>query len=393
MKKVLLAVDWSNIAFRSLYMAAGFGSGQKYTYDYQEEINSYIAKMASDISYLLRMFTPNKIVFCADSKHSWRKDVLETYKGNREKSSSYNWENIFKALDTFKAHLMELGYVFAEAPHAEADDMLGLIKDLVFNDPDFVDYNVILVSSDADIRQLIDFNKLNHKYCMVFNEIGKGKGGFRRLFCNIDIEKWYNQEKEASINDIFDMGIDFDKNYIKNVIAHNQKVKLEVTDPENILLSKIFCGDDGDNVPAFYDWYNNKGKKVRITNSKFVKILELMEAHNIEDIDENKDNLQEVIETVIKRKITDIDVIERLKRQKKLVELKPSLFPQEIQDYEMVLKGNILKQEQINFYEINMKSLIQGSEFEEVLKENRANYADICKNRNNYVDKTIQTLW
>jgi hypothetical protein len=45
-------------------------------------------------------------------------------------------------------------------------------------------------------------------------------------------------------------------------------------------LSKIFCGDDGDCVPSFYDWYVN-GKFTRITPGKAKKIRETVGINNV----------------------------------------------------------------------------------------------------------------
>lgn len=383
MKQNILALDWSNLAFRSLYMANGFGT--ECSYESQEEINNYIGKLAQDTAFILRMFTPNKVVFCTDSKHSWRKDVISTYKSNRDRSEKYNWENIFSALDAFKKHLESLGYVFAEAEHAEADDMLAMVKEIVFEDPRFANYNLILVSADADIRQLIQFDDKTKQYCMVFNEIGTGKGGMRHLYCNDAIMNWYSTDS-AEINDIFNFGMDTEREYIKSILTSNPKIKIEATDPDNILLNKIFCGDDGDCVPSFYEWFSDKGAKKRVTNAPFVKIKALLDIKNIKDLDESKNSLKESMEKVLKREINDIDVLMRLERQKKLVELNTSLFPTEIAEYKSVLLDKLINQQPLNLYGLKMNDLIAGSDFSAILVKDKRKDADVFKSLNQYVD-------
>ena len=90
-------------------------------------------------------------------------------------------------------------------------------------------------------------------------------------------------------------------------------------------------GDAGDNVPSFWEYYKN-GKKVRITASKTKKICESLNATSIEDLIDAAEAkaLSPAIETAMKAKIEDFDVAERLFRQRKLVELKSNLFPEEI---------------------------------------------------------------
>lgn len=384
MKQNILALDWTNLAFRSLYMANGFNGNA--TYDIKEEIDNYIGKMAEDISYILRMYTPNKVIFCTDSKHSWRKDVISSYKMNREKSSNYNWDNIFAALESLKNHLKKLGYVFAEVEHAEADDMLALVKEITFQVPAFSNYNLILVSADADIRQLIDFKTSTSQYCMVFNEIGTGKGGFRHLYCNSKIMDWYNAPIDEQINSIFNFEPDNEREHIKSVLNNNPKVKMEETDPDNILLNKIFCGDDGDCVPSFYEWFNDKGSKKRLTNAPYVKIMSLLGVKTITDLELSKGSLKESIEKVIKHEINDIDVLARLERQKKLVYLCSEVFPKEIAEYKKTLADEILRQPALNLYGIKKDRLLTGSEFENVLVKNKRRDAEVFDSLNKYVD-------
>ena len=51
-----------------------------------------------------------------------------------------------------------------------------------------------------------------------------------------------------------------DKEDFKKII-NGEKTKMEYVEGRMIALRKIFCGDDGDNIPAFYTWINDKGKE------------------------------------------------------------------------------------------------------------------------------------
>ena len=199
MKKNLLVFDWSNMSFRSLFTSQIFGHASGY--DTQEEINSFIAKMATDISMILRTFVPNKVIFAVDASDPWRKDLLASeevgYKGQREKDKKINWDNIYKGLNEFKDVMISKGFDFAYHNRAEADDLMALSKEAIFTK--YPEYNIVIVSSDADIRQLVDFNVSTEQFCCVFNPIGSGKGGKKKLYMNHECSTWFAQKDKVDI--------------------------------------------------------------------------------------------------------------------------------------------------------------------------------------------------
>ena len=183
------------------------------------------------------------------------------------------------------------------------------------------------------IRQLIDFNPITNQYCIVYNTTGHGKGSKRYLYITKEFEKWYtNNDNPESKFDIFFEHQDLSKHYIKNILNTNSIIELKIEDPNEVVLNKIFCGDDGDCVPAFYNWYKD-GRNIRITPSKEKKVRELIGINNIKDLLDSKSLLKPVFEKVCKREINDIDFDERLNRQRTLVELNSELFPTDIKNY------------------------------------------------------------
>ena len=167
----------------------------------------------------------------------------------------------------------------AKVDHCEADDIAAMCKELVFTE--YTDYNIIIVSADADIRQLIDFNPVTNQYCIVYNTTSKGRGKLAKRFMYVTEEfyDWYNTTENNF--DIFFENLDMSKQYIKDILNQNPVMDLCVENPNDVVLNKIFCGDDGDCVPSFYSWYNKEGKKTRITPSKERKIRETLGIHNI----------------------------------------------------------------------------------------------------------------
>lgn len=349
-KKVLLCLDWSNILFRSLFINQLYGHST--AYDNIEDCQSFIYKFAADVCSIINIFKPSNVILLTDSQHAWRKEVLpgeNGYKSNRQRQENVNWDNIFKCSDDLKQLFKKAGCHIAEYEHSEADDMAALCKEVVFEK--YHDYNIIIVSADADLRQLIEFNPVTNQYCVIYNTIVKGKTGKRFIYMPQNMLDWINTEDKV---DIFFSNVDNSKQYIKDIVTQNVKIDLAVEDPNEIVLHKIFCGDDGDCVPSFYNWMHN-GKNVRITPAKEKKIRDILGIKTVGDLVQASDNLKPVFESICKREINDINIKERLQRQRVLVELNSSLFPQEIYAYRDTIEYMIKNASEGTF--VNMKAV------------------------------------
>lgn len=378
-KKVVLAIDWSNMLFRSLFINQLYGKNT--TYDRIEDCRSFIFKFAGDVCSILNIFKPTNVVLLTDSQHAWRKDVLpgeNGYKSNRQKDQNVNWDNIYKCADDLKELFKKSGCHVAEAEHAEADDMAALLKETIFEK--YHDHNLIIVSADADLRQLIDFDPLTNQYCAVYNTTTKGKTGKRMFYVCEQFLNWYNTKDDV---DIFFSNIDSSKQYIRDILSQNSKIELTTENPNEILLHKIFCGDDGDCVPSFYDWISN-GKFVRITPAKERKVRESLGIQTINDLLMAKDNLKPLFESVAKKTIDDISIGERLHRQRTLVELNSSLFPKNIQEYKDTVDYMVRDVPSTNtFFSIKATDVLKDTEYEGADKK-KALTADIFKDMSKY---------
>lgn len=381
--KTILCLDWSNILFRSLFINQLYGT--KMTYDNIEDCQSFIYKFATDVCSIINIFKPNNVILLTDSQHAWRKDVLpgeDGYKSNRQKQEGVNWDNIFKCSDDLKQLFKNAGCHVAEYEHSEADDMAALCKEVIFEK--YHDYNLIIVSADADLRQLIDFDPLTNQYCAVYNTIVKGKTGKRFLYITQEMQNWLDKEDQV---DIFFSNVDESKQYIKDIISQNVKIGIEIENPNEILLHKIFCGDDGDCVPSFYSWIHN-GKSVRITPAKERKIRETLGIKTIADLIQAKDNLKPLIESVAKKEVNDININERLQRQRTLVELNSSLFPKDIQSYKGTIDYMVQSTGETIFANMKAANILKGSEYENSNKP-KALTASVFKDMEKYGLTTI----
>lgn len=362
-KKTLLVCDWSNLMFRALFVNSLYT--QVNGYNRIEDVRSFMYKFATDVCSIINIFRPSNVIIATDAQHAWRKDVLPGdnltpgYKSNRKKSDNINWDNIFKCSDDLQDILSKHSMHVAKVEHCEADDIAALCKEIVFEK--YPDYNIIIVSADADIRQLIDFNTVTNQYCIVYNTTGKGKGSKRYLYVPQAFYDWYNRVDNSF--DIFFENEDLSKQYIKDIVANNKQIELMVENPNNVVLNKIFCGDDGDCVPSFYSWYNN-GKKVRITPSKEKRIREVIGINTVQDLLDATNKLKPVFEKVCKRDISDIDFEERLNRQRILVELNSKLFPDNIQDYKYCIDDMIKDLPKQPLFGLKSAVLLEGTQYE-----------------------------
>lgn len=378
--KVLLVIDYSNILFRSLFINQLYSTSGMKTYESETEMKSFIYKFAMDLCSIMNIFKPNNVIIATDSQHAWRKDILpgeDGYKSNRQKSENINWDNVFKCSDDLQEILQHHFINVAKCEHCEADDIAALCKELVFEK--YHDYNVVIVSADADLRQLIDFNPITNQYCIVYNTTTKGRTGKRYLYAPYEFINWVNAPDS---NDIFMMSYDSSKQYIKNLLQNNPIIELTEENPNNIVLEKIFCGDDGDCVPSFYEYFKN-GKNTRITKAKAQKIFETIGIHNVKDLIDGENQIKPVLEKICKKEIDDIDVHERLQRQRTLVELNSNLFPADIQNYKSVISEMLQKNPIIDYNQMKAPILLKDTPYENANKK-QAMDADIFKDMNKY---------
>lgn len=359
-----LTVDISNLFFRSLYIVGGYKS-DSYTFDNQFEVDQLMRKVCTDISFIIRQTNPSRVIFAFDSK-SWRKSISidenEGYKANREKSSTINWDNVYNIMKEFGDIIESNGFIVSKIDKAEADDIICLWnEELLFNQHQ---HNII-VSADEDVRQLVYFYPYEvgkNAFSVVYNPFTQGKAASKKLY----IPKYFNEWLNTSDNgDIFNRSIDMDKEDFKQ-LRDTEKILLEEVNGNLIGLKKIFCGDDGDNVPSIYSWVvkdkKDEDKVMRITNSKYEKIVNLIEAKDYLDLHDKCDIIYEQISNIAGHN-PSFKMIDRLNRQIKLVILSKTVFPEEIVETFENEKAKQLAKPNVSPQSWNMNSLLQGTRY------------------------------
>jgi len=352
--------DLSNMFFRSMFIVGGYGKKQ-YTFDSQRELDQLMRKVATDVTAVIRSINPSRVIFALDSK-SWRKgisiDENEGYKGHRKKAEHINWDNVYKIMSDLAEILRTNEFIVSQIDNAEADDLMALWRDeLLYNQKQ----HVILISADEDVRQLVNSitpapNKTS--YSVVYNPFTQGKNSSRKLFTPSGFGDWLKDEDD--MGDIFNRSIDVDKEDFKRIL--NDKVVLEEINGDEIALRKIFCGDDGDNVPAIFTWLNDKEKEIRITPSKYQKILDYTGIKSWKDLSKKEDPIFEQL-VEISGQNPSFKMATRLDRQIKLVVLDPSVFPEEIvKTFNNHLQGDYAKNH-VSPQSWNMLSMLEGTKY------------------------------
>jgi len=373
-----LIFDLNNIIHRSLFIVSGYGKNS-FTFDTQAEIDQLIRKIATDTAFIIRLINPSRVIFAQDDS-SWRKtikiDENEGYKANRFKSKKINWNNVYEAVDEFTEIMENNGMLVTKISTAEADDIISLwSRELSLKQ----NQHVIIVSGDEDLRQLVDYVPMKNIYVTVFNPFMQGKNAFRKLYVHKFFEDWINTMDNVDFMNM-KATINIDKEDFRKIITA-KKTKMEIIDGRMIGLRKIFCGDDGDNIPAFYSWLNDKNVEIRITDSKFKKIYEKIIEHSDElithcDIIKRADKVLKAINSVTKQNFS-LNIQDRILRQIKLVVLDPEFFPKEIIEKFEESKEIQLDKPRVNYSNLNMYNLLEGTRY--VRERKSENEAPIFK--------------
>ena len=137
---MLLLIDAKQATHRA-YHIAGLSYMNQHTNVLYGVLNSTLS--------LVDFFSPDVLVFCWDSKKSLRKEVYPEYKANRRKSGK-DYTSLWQQESQLKDIIPQLGWnQFGAIEGLEADD---LIANICHQSDD----QIIIVSNDSDMYQLLD---------------------------------------------------------------------------------------------------------------------------------------------------------------------------------------------------------------------------------------------
>lgn len=361
-------IDGNYFLFRTLYVMPS-RSKKKGLLGTDEEVQSFVQKLATDFAYQIRLFEGliDKVVWTVDSR-SWRKDFYPEaeYKGNRKQDSNINWDNFSKATSNFISILSKQGVIISKIDGAEGDDLMyAWNTECLANDK-----SVIMFTGDRDLVQLVDKSKNNSTHTILFSPAHK------KLYTYQGFSEWMDSETETEqSNDIFDVlktsvsPENQAKKLLKSLVA-KKKVSIIEVDPEDFRFRKVLTGDAGDNVPPAY-YYTSKNRRYGISEKKATAIIaEFKEKHgHLSHMylynDEYITDLANMTVRVMNAKhMSREQIISNLKSNVNLMVLAAESIPEGILDEMFKSVESKINQRGLELKTIStMKSLLEGTEY------------------------------
>jgi 5'-3' exonuclease len=361
-----LVIDGNYFLFRTLHVLPK-PSKSKSLLDGDDEVQSFMAKLATDFSYQVRLFDGliDKIVWTADSR-SWRKDFYPEadYKGNRKLDGGINWDNFSKVSEDFISILNRKGVHISKIAGAEGDDLMYAwnTESLANNK------SVIMFTGDRDIVQLVNKSS-NGCHTILFSPAHK------KLYTYQGFSEWMNADDELVSTDIFDMmkvsvsPENQSKKLLQNLVKKKKVAILEV-DPEEFRFMKVLTGDSGDNVSPAY-WYTLNGRRYGISEKKASEIVsEFKQKHGTLSHmylynNEYVVDLANIIIRIMKAKHMNREqIISNIRSNVNLMVLSAESIPEGILDDMFKLIESSIHIKNLNLNEISsMKTLLENTSY------------------------------
>ena len=208
---------------------------------------------------ILSLYNFNKVYIVADSnKKSWRKSLLDTYKGDRKKDESIDWNLVHDIYTNFLLYMKEYNksYILLRRDNIEADDFIAMVV-LKNNENNISNF---IVSNDHDLKQLLVYNKKTDTINIMSNEFRtKNERVFVPYDYKIYLSNRYNETVDSSQLDIFDLD-SFDDSKKEHVFIdkHIRYKNIVEVDDTRSLFVKLVSGDKSDSIKSIYT-LNNRG--------------------------------------------------------------------------------------------------------------------------------------
>ena len=233
----------------------------------QEELADLLAKSICTI--LSRIPSIDNIILMADGG-SWRKQLSvpksiegTLYKGNRTVDNDIEWSYIYNALNGLIEKAREEGITVSQYNNIEGDDWAWYWSRRLNSDG----INCLIWSSDNDLKQLIQIDNDTRAFTAWYND----KNGI-----------WMHESIKESDNE---MDFFMQPHYYSPVLESlkNKIPSQNYINPDDVVMSKIICGDAGDNILPIMR-YQKGERNYRITEKDWSSIKDdLMQINNIND--------------------------------------------------------------------------------------------------------------
>ena len=148
----ILIFDAHNLAYRTLFSAifANPEDNEKFFFWKHMFMNSMFNSIME--------FKPSKVIMAFDSRPSWRSAIYSDYKSNRKEARDKTVVDFDKFFPIFNQFIKDIKDIFStiyfmDVPRCEGDDIIAVLCKKIFKDQE-----VVIISSDSDMHQLLNKN-------------------------------------------------------------------------------------------------------------------------------------------------------------------------------------------------------------------------------------------
>ena len=275
--------------------------------------------MARSISIVLNKFPLiDNIIFVSDGG-SWRKQLpipksIEhvTYKGNRSQTKEYDWKYIYGALTDLTDQFKSLGVTVSNHSAIEGDDWIWYWSRRLNAEGT----SCVIWSSDNDLKQLIQTDQNTMAFTAWYNE----RNG-----------TWVEQSLNHDNIDDLDFFMQPDRFNLPVLEALKQSsTNVSYLSPDSIVMEKIICGDNGDNIKSIAR-INNGKRTYKVSIKIWNEIKDALGINTLNEFFAKKTDIINYIKSIKKFVDCNIDDLsEMFDYNTKLVWLNEKVIPETI---------------------------------------------------------------
>lgn len=294
-----------------------------------------LKSLEMSIEYLTKLYPFNKIYLIADSKSSWRKRIYSEYKANRKDQRSkidINWEFVYYTFDQYVEQIKD--FTDKRIKLLRGDNIEG--DDFIFytvKDSNKKGYSCMVISSDKDLTQLLDYSYsptyINFQLWDKHNDAV--------MYMPIGYEKFMD-DLSNDVGDLFNMNDNYNLVEFVNTIKASNMIK--TIDPEELLFTKVICGDKSDNIPSVLSLplKSDPNKYRGIGEAGAQKIYNQYKMENPLDVDfENNQWIDNVVTIVANYKKVNVNdyyttIKDNIINNRELIRFDETYFPYDIKE-------------------------------------------------------------
>jgi len=278
--------------------------------------------LENNISGYRKWYPFTNIYLVSDSKEkSWRKKIVDDYKGTRKKDTDIDWNFVYTAYGEFKDSLKNIKVL--EAPHIEGDDWLSYLTERANHEG----RSVIIVSNDYDIKQMVNYSLNPLTINLMTNEMYNKE----KLFLPKNYQVFLNKLSRLPNDDIFNLNDNVE--FIGLLDNFINKYEVHEIDPMESLIIKIISGDSSDNIGSVWSvTKNGKKRGIGAAGAKTIYDEYLLEFGEVNLLDPDlHENIADLICEKKKLSKSQISpIVGNIEQNVRLIDLRISNLPDEV---------------------------------------------------------------